>query len=1324
MPFCAQLSACFYRYGIQFKRSKRSLGGLLLTPLVNSFLLYLFRGTFNQTSGEIWGYLALILIGFSYGGYVRVTIGDVVNDRKEKLKELMIMNGLSSFSYNMGVLFVALIKSAIMGLPYCGVFYLVAPLSDVARFYAIFMLAGIAYAPFTLALSTLFGSPKLAIQIGSLVYSLQSFAFLIGQRHRDSMTLQILLSLLPSTPLALTTGSIFKMSTLIEGYSFAVGVGMTLANSTIFYLIFLYLDAVVPVEGEVKKPFCFCISRAKPQKKQYVALDDSSVDPVISKGGLAIELKDSLVRRPDQDREPLTVVHQSDFSSAYYHEDIPGLGDRHKNLTVKRLRKVFNGMAVVDDISFCMYEKEIFCLLGHNGAGKTTTINMLTGILQNDGGEINYDGRDFSQDFEAIRLNIGLCAQKDILFHYLTVREHLVFFGKIRGIRDPYRTALVEKILHKCDLASEAYKLAPTLSGGNKRKLSLGIALIGDPKVVFLDEPTSGMDPNTRRSIWEILKALRKEGKTIVLTTHHLDEADELSNRIAVLTRGKLFCLGSSEFIKKKFGVGYHLVLTRKEQSISLGANNDWNPEEIEKIIQQHIPTAARVEDTAPSVHKFLLPFPEQHKFAKLFSVLETKENLNINLEMNSLEDAFVNIGLEEDKFLAKIDHQSDVLIRPEALQANVPESINQNPKYVFWDQFTAMVLRKLFQTIRNAENLFFYFSPLIFIVFGFLYVTILGGNSEGPNGDLSRTIQLLIYTVLGFSLSSSIYMFIIVKEKQEHVKYMLKVMGCRNVPYWVGSFVADAIIAVFVSAVVALFTLIYDIRGLSNHIFLFCIIVYSYTLNLVALSYFWSWVYSTAVSSQKYFGVLATFLLFILPYACCWIGNEKWWGQPLRYTSYFLSPMATYFDAILCLGIIKPWGKDGVALLPQLWDEPWYYVVVMTFATVIYLVLSIMIDGWGYNLSPDAVRAVQQQFQPQPIADQQAIIAEEQRVSDPNNKDLVKLHHMGKVYSNGFTAVKDVSFGVKKKEIFGLLGPNGAGKSTTFNVMTAMIARSSGSVQLLSREVDRNIYDVFKNVGVCPQFNPLWDNLTVKEHLTIFGKMKGLHGRDLNENIDYFLQIMSLAEHAKKKAEHLSGGNKRKLCVILALLAAPKIQFLDEPSTGLDPIAKKFLWKSLTDNLNQREASIVLTTHSMSEAESLCSRLAIMINGRFVCIGSVEELKAKFGQGYKITLTKVNLAQPSLLEIAQKISPQAVQVPDASQNNETFQVPSDNFSFSKAFSFLESMKMEGRIKDFSIYNTSLEQVFIQFSRFQQQQEQPQATDINAELPAELQVVN
>ena len=187
---------------------------------------------------------------------------------------------------------------------------------------------------------------------------------------------------------------------------------------------------------------------------------------------------------------------------------------------------------------------------------------------------------------------------------------------------------------------------------------------------------------------------------------------------------------------------------------------------------------------------------------------------------------------------------------------------------------------------------------------------------------------------------------------------------------------------------------------------------------------------------------------------------------------------------------------------------------------------------------------------------------------------------------------MKGVSFGAERSEIFGLLGPNGAGKSTSFGISTALIPKTSGEVILEGSELKAGIMNIFQNSGVCPQFDCLWQHLTPREHLLLFGRLKGLKGNDLEESVNYYISTMQLEDFKKTKAVNLSGGNKRKLCVANALIGGPSLQFFDEPSTGLDPIAKRYLWNTLTLSLQKRRSSIILTTHSMNEAETLCNRI------------------------------------------------------------------------------------------------------------------------------------
>ncbi|GMF59563.1 unnamed protein product [Phytophthora fragariaefolia] len=174
-----------------------------------------------------------------------------------------------------------------------------------------------------------------------------------------------------------------------------------------------------------------------------------------------------------------------------------------------------------------MYKDQITCLLGHNGAGKSTLISMLTGMTAPSSGDAKYHGLSLNQDMEEIRESLGICFQHDVLFEDLTVEEPVMIFGRVKGYRNDELQGLVDAQIRQVGLTEKRHVLSKELSGGMKRKLSVTISLLGDSSLVFLDEPTSGMDPYSRRSTWEILLNNRTD-RIMVLTTHFMDEADIL----------------------------------------------------------------------------------------------------------------------------------------------------------------------------------------------------------------------------------------------------------------------------------------------------------------------------------------------------------------------------------------------------------------------------------------------------------------------------------------------------------------------------------------------------------------------------------------------------------------------------------------------------------------------------------------------------------------------------------------------------------------------------------------------------------------------------
>ena len=210
-----------------------------------------------------------------------------------------------------------------------------------------------------------------------------------------------------------------------------------------------------------------------------------------------------------------------------------------------------------------MYNGQIFALLGHNGAGKSTTISMLTGLLSKSTGQGRIFDHDLFNDMDEVRTFMGVCPQHDVLFDLLTPEEHLDIFYDFKGGDPARKEEEIRGLIADVGVAPDKKKQAGSLSGGNRRKLSVAIALCGNSRLVMLDEPTAGMDLSARRGLWDMLKNYRNN-RIIILTTHYMDEADVLGDRIGIMAKGKVLCLGSSLFLKNRYGAGYKLTMVKK----------------------------------------------------------------------------------------------------------------------------------------------------------------------------------------------------------------------------------------------------------------------------------------------------------------------------------------------------------------------------------------------------------------------------------------------------------------------------------------------------------------------------------------------------------------------------------------------------------------------------------------------------------------------------------------------------------------------------------------------------------------------------------------
>lgn len=296
--------------------------------------------------------------------------------------------------------------------------------------------------------------------------------------------------------------------------------GMLLFDAFLYSLVTWYVEAVFPGQCGVPQPWYFFLMRSywfgKPK-----------------------------IRKTTEEAKCTPIVHNC------YEAEPPNL---EAGIHIMHLHKEFKNKPAVNNLSLNIYEGQVTVLLGHNGAGKTTTLSVLTGRFAATRGEAYINGYNISDNMIEVRKDLGFCPQHDLLFDDLTLSEHLFFYCMVKGIPQNINCEEIDRMLSAFNLQENYHTLSGSASGGVRRKLSIVLALMAGSKVVILDEPSSGMDPVSRRATWDILQHY-KHNRTILLTTHYMDEADVLGDRVAIMVRGTLHCCGSSVFLKQIYGL-------------------------------------------------------------------------------------------------------------------------------------------------------------------------------------------------------------------------------------------------------------------------------------------------------------------------------------------------------------------------------------------------------------------------------------------------------------------------------------------------------------------------------------------------------------------------------------------------------------------------------------------------------------------------------------------------------------------------------------------------------------------------------------------------
>jgi ABC-type multidrug transport system ATPase subunit len=333
-------------------------------------------------------------------------------------------------------------------------------------------------------------------------------------------------------------------------------------------------------------------------------------------------------------------------------------------------------------------------------------------------------------------------------------------------------------------------------------------------------------------------------------------------------------------------------------------------------------------------------------------------------------------------------------------------------------------------------------------------------------------------------------------------------------------------------------------------------------------------------------------------------------------------------------------------------------------------------------------------------------ITAEQARIDammlrDVSEYDAIVVNRLMKIYPAAFgqpqkVANRCLSFGVRHGECLGLLGPNGAGKTTCINQLCGFMPPTDGYAVVHGMSILDSMKKIYAIMGVCPQDNHLWDTLTAREHLLFYGRLKNMYGQELDQAIIKALADVQLSSSIDHQAGTFSGGMKRRLSVAISLMGNPLLCYLDEPSTGLDPASRRTLWKCILEAKSQR--SMILTTHSMDEAERLCNRLGIFIDGGLHSLAEPKKLTERWGGAYVLTISAPKARAQEITEMVRSIAP-TMKCTHSIADTQTFQVLTSEVALSSVFRIMQEKKEALEIRDWGIANSTLEEAFIKIAK-------------------------
>ncbi|XP_064420182.1 ATP-binding cassette sub-family A member 2 [Latimeria chalumnae] len=583
--------------------------------------------------------------------------------------------------------------------------------------------------------------------------------------------------------------------------------------------------------------------------------------------------------------------------------------------------------------------------------------------------------------------------------------------------------------------------------------------------------------------------------------------------------------------------------------------------------------------------------------------------------------------------------------------------------------------------------------------------------------------VVIAIFIIVAMSFVPASFVVFLVAEKATKAKHLQFVSGCDPVIYWLANYVWDMLNYLVPATCCIIILFVFDLPAYTSPknfpavLSLFLLYGWSITPIMYPAS-FWFEVPSTAyvflIVINLFIGITATVATFLLQLfehdkelkvvngylkSCFLIFPNYNLGHGLMEMAYN-EYINEYYAKI---------GQFDKIKSPFEWDIVTRGLVAMTIEGFVGFFITIMCQ---YNFFRKPQRLP---VSDKPIEDDDVDVGNERhRVlrGDADN-DKLKIENLTKVYKSRkmgrILAVDRLCVGVRPGECFGLLGVNGAGKTTAFKMLTGDESTTGGEAFINGHSILKELLKVQQSIGYCPQFDALFEELTAQEHLELYTRLRGVPWKDEERIVKWALEKLELTKYADKPAGTYSGGNKRKLSTAIALIGFPSLIFLDEPTTGMDPKARRFLWNLILDIIKTGR-SVVLTSHSMEECEALCTRLAIMVNGRFKCLGSIQHLKNRFGDGYMITVrTKSSLNVKEVVRFFNRNFPEAI-LKERHHTKVQYQLKSKHVSLAQVFSKMEQVVDVLGIEDYSVSQTTLDNVFVNFAKKQSDNLEQQET--------------